>query len=139
MISSTSEKGAFMILAVLAAVAVASGQFDLDCAGNQTADSPIQGQPQVVNPVTSHYRIDLATKQWCDTKCKSVSKIVLLDDNQISLLNSRPGGPYEYWTIWVNRRTGVMKENFHLIPGLYYTGQYACKRQPFSGFPNKEF
>jgi hypothetical protein len=127
-----------MLIALMMAAAVA-GQFDLDCAGNQTGDPAVQGGPPLVQAVTSHYRIDLTTKQWCDTKCEGVSKIIVLDDNQISLMNLRPGGPNEYWTLWVNRRTGVMRENFHMMPGLYYRGEYACQRQPFSGFPAKKF
>lgn len=122
-----------IVLVALLAAAATPQQFDLTCTGQGGTDgtSSIAWAPTEV-----HFRIDLATRRWCEADCKIIREIAEVQPASIWLEKQ---SPYE-----------KAREIVHFRAINRETGQYTrieesrygstaergrCQPAPFSGFP----
>lgn len=112
---------------MLATPAAAAEQFDLICSAKKTSE---------------HYRLDLATGEYCWGSCQRIEKIASVTSGMITLMDIKPvlrGDPEVRKTI--NRSTGEWNwysfaPRFDVSPDIV-TG--TCQPAPFSGFPAAKF
>lgn len=99
---------------LLASPAFAADQFDLVCVVSEPAD---------VKNMTSRYRVDLASGEWCMDKCAGTQKIAGLTSTRITFFAGRSLGHY------TDRITGAW---VYASRGRVARGQ--CTLAPFTGF-----
>jgi hypothetical protein len=115
----------------------AEGQsFDLVCSGSSYDSTG--GKQSMPKPYTSHLRIDLGRRLWCQEKCAEQIPIFAVSPGLLTL----SGGPGEHITAdavlqtehVINRVTG--DELLRIDAGETQTTYLgSCEKRPFSGFP----
>ena len=125
-------------IAIYAAAAVAT--FNLNCTGLIESESVEHGKK--VEPVAFTFRIDLASKRWCEGDCTSTHDIAHLDDDVITLEfdSSGPGLPHSYNRMNYIRGTptGHYSEYRTSFPDrehvYFFRREARCTEAPFAGF-----
>jgi hypothetical protein len=115
---------AFLPVLMLLTAASTPDQFDLNC------KAWVRG----TGNITRHYRVDLATKQWCVDAC-TVKPLAEVNNTQIVFVDTKAqyrGDPSEALD-FVDRTSG--KWAFY---APFWMGQGTCEPAPFSGFPTPD-
>lgn len=134
-------KVAAFIIGTLFSSSALAQSFDLNCQGTRKTTTLYTGDTQ--EPYTSHFRIDLTSKQWCEAECKAIFPIADVQPASIVLQNKDVDSITEKSLLVnrINRETGE-----HVITSTYQlrrdrssmmlmTYKGACEKQAFSGFP----
>jgi hypothetical protein len=125
-------------IAVYAAMAAAT--FNLSCTGLIESESVENGKK--VEPFSTIFRIDLASKRWCERECTSTHSIARFDDVSITLQldNSGAALPHTYNRLSYIRGTptGHYSEFRTSFPdgkhAYFFTREARCTEGQFTGF-----
>lgn len=119
-----------------------SAQFDLMCSGTLTTTSALT--PRQAKPYSSHYRIDLAAKKWCEAECKVLHDVAAVQPAQLTLQSEEVDTLHERSSLMniVDRETGAHKilasssstHDQRTATILHWEG--SCEPGTFSGFPD---
>ena len=129
-----------MTIGVAVYAAMAAATFNLNCTGLIESESVENGKK--VEPFTSTFRIDLASKRWCEGECRLTHDIARFDDISITLLadSSSAGMPHTYNRMSYIRGTptGHYSEFRTSIPDrehtYFFRREARCTEGTFSGF-----
>lgn len=113
-----------MLAGATAAPAIAADQFDLICKAGKS---------------TTHYRVDLARNEACESTCDRVWKMGEATSGELKLINRVPAyrGDLEERAT-VNRATGEYRY-YSSLSGHHDSEEGKCEPAPFSGFPQAKF
>lgn len=116
-----------MIVLLAGPAAAQPLQFDLICRGTE---APRPGGPR--QAYEAHYRIDLATLQWCADVCRPIRD---LSAERILLADDEPGPDQPANRIaFVSRITGEFSD-LMIGPEATWDRKARCETAPFSGSP----
>lgn len=110
-----------LALLLTATSANAADQFDLICKGRSS---------------TTHFRVDLASREWCWENCSGTWRIAEVTASRITFKDERSGPSQAYNS--VSRATGQWFMSARGIYGFIHDDGI-CTPAPFSGFPAAKF
>jgi len=114
------------IMLALPGAAAGQDRFDLVCTAKGSA---------------VRYRVDLATKQYCDGDCKAVRPIAEVSSSEIVLERHEPAFRSDITRrVIINRTTGRWNTYFDMPGvGLPFDQDGECAKADFSGMPTAKF
>lgn len=125
------------------AVAQTDQQFDVVCTMQERWREPGEIPDSGTEQTTAHFRVDLAAMRFCAEPCRQIQPVPT--DNvegelnlsyTPSLANGRPYRSVQEFRL--NRLTGTATSLYRDSPYVS-RGTGACRREPFSGFPEAVF
>ena len=134
-------KFAILMLAAAVGQQAQADTFDLECAGTLTSQSYYSGK--TTEPYTSHYRLDLTSKQWCEGECVALHPLIAAQPTFLVLEQTKTDTPSETKTIQnqIDRRTGQQTVFLlsaypgHPSESMIMKWEGTCRRLDFTGFP----
>jgi hypothetical protein len=117
----------------------AAAAFNLVCTGTVESEDIFSGKQ--IEPYSYTYRIDLATKRWCDGECLAPKDIAAVLPTALIL---SPKRDIETPTVKdfrdgsIDRRTGrhsILSSSGRGRSILLMKWEGQCEKQPFTGFP----
>lgn len=118
---------------MLAAALPAIAAFNLICTGTlRTGPVGLALPESAGEPYTVTYRIDLASRTWCEADCAETEPLADVSETELTLRESyRPAGSH---VIIVGRLAGIFADT--AIEGRIATLRSGrCEQAPFTGFP----
>jgi hypothetical protein len=113
-----------LALTMIATPAAAADQFDLVCEGKVGALS-----------FSARYRVNLATREWCEDSCERTRGISAVTARTIVLYNKLKASDLDSEArISINRETGEWSD-YYSSPDQGWDEIGKCEVAPFSGFP----
>jgi hypothetical protein len=120
--------------------AVAAAAFNLSCTGLLETESVEKGKK--VEPFSTTFRIDLASKKWCEGACTLTFDVVRFDDVSVTLKldSTGPELPHSYNRMSYIRGTptGHYSEYRMSFPDrehvYFFQREARCTEGPFDGF-----
>ncbi len=115
----------------LVVAAVLTGAFNLACSGTETVTKAGNVEQR---SYAEFYRVDLASRRWCNAACGVVEPIAALGPNEIVLVESENAAGLVQNR--VDRRNGAHAAEVKVAFVDYdLIRQGRCAVKPFSGFP----
>jgi hypothetical protein len=129
-----------MTIGIAAYAAMAAATFNLNCTGLIESESVENGKK--VEPFSTTFRIDLASKQWCEGECTSTHGIARFNDVSITLQadSTGQGLPHTYNRMSYIRGTptGYYSEFRTSFPdrehAYFFRREARCTEGLFTGF-----
>lgn len=123
--------------AIVATPVSAADQFDLVCNGG------VKWKPSArAEPISAHYRVDLAAGVWCRDICKTAQKIAAVEPSRIIFhMHDRQFERDERSYETVDRNSGDWKDYSSGTDalGLFMEVTGKCETAPFTGLPSTKF
>jgi len=121
--------------ATLASVAHAVPNVNLVCDGTRVITEP--GVTKATEKFHEVYRIDYESNRWCQGSCTSITPIIALTNERITLLGG--GGSLLASDVAIDRVKGTLEIHSRFTSPLdhrtrLYDVNAPCKPQPFTGF-----
>ena len=134
------NREACMTIGLAVYAALAATTFNLNCSGLIESTSVEAGKN--VQPFSTTFRIDLASKRWCEGACTSARDIARFDDNSIILQwdSTGAGLPHTYNRMSYIRGTptGYYSEFRTSVPDrehvYFFRREGRCTEGQFTGF-----